>query len=90
MDTPRASTDRTSLSMTRCHHGWPFTFLVRNRRKTTIASLAISIWNLAEGVVECSWWRLAGDFLIGLLLLLRRRARRSNDGGDAAAASSCA
>ena len=56
----------------RCHHGWPFTFLVRERVSTAFGAHPLwgqSLWNPAEGVVERSWWRLAGDVFVGLTVL---------------------
>ena len=64
-----------------CHHGWPFAFLVRVATKTPTSpfgrlslpaspSLRLSLWNLPEGIVRWSAWRLVADILVALLLLL--------------------
>jgi hypothetical protein len=57
-----------------CQHGWPFTFLVRRYQLAygwPPCSLQswFALWNLSEGVVDWSWLRLAGDFVIGLVSL---------------------
>jgi hypothetical protein len=50
------------------HHGWPFTFLVREPAQSAAWPPPLPTWNLGEGVIECSWWRMTADILIGLLL----------------------
>jgi hypothetical protein len=57
---------------TKCHHGWPFAFLVREQVPTAGAAppwRGLSPWDFSKGIVELRWWWLAGDVLVGLTVL---------------------
>jgi hypothetical protein len=81
--------DIPSLSGHRYEHGWPFTYLWRHSYTFTfngrLSGRYHTAWELSDGMLDYSRWRLIGDVVIGIALVItagalieiRRRRRNS-------------